>query len=293
MKVQVLSILLGLCMAIGILCCINTGALGKVQQDSLQQFKEPMYKPLIERYILDELKQLRVEQEVFKKNIHEQVVNLELKSADRAIRYTTDTTTNIFYIITIAASILVILGWRSLSDIKDKIESITAQKIDAVTQQYEERLSQLESNLKQRSKDLLQTQEKLAVTNQVQSLWRRAAIEEKVEEKVHIYDQILTVNPKSVEAMTYKADSLLDMEEIKWAISLLDQAIEIDPTYYLAYWQRACAFALLGNIPSSIQDLKRAIEYSDLTAAEIEEEPALKSLRKTEKYKTLIRNLKI
>ncbi|GAA4828063.1 hypothetical protein GCM10023331_11260 [Algivirga pacifica] len=280
-------------MAIGILCCINTGALGKVQQDSLQQFKEPMYKPLIERYILDELKQLRVEQEVFKKNIHEQVVNLELKSADRAIRYTTDTTTNIFYIITIAASILVILGWRSLSDIKDKIESITAQKIDAVTQQYEERLSQLESNLKQRSKDLLQTQEKLAVTNQVQSLWRRAAIEEKVEEKVHIYDQILTVNPKSVEAMTYKADSLLDMEEIKWAISLLDQAIEIDPTYYLAYWQRACAFALLGNIPSSIQDLKRAIEYSDLTAAEIEEEPALKSLRKTEKYKTLIRNLKI
>jgi len=43
--------------------------------------------------------------------------------------------------------------------------------------------------------------------------------------------------------MTYKADTLLDMGESTWAMSLTTQAIEHDHEYALAYWQSACAKA--------------------------------------------------
>lgn len=86
-----------------------------VQIDSLEQ---PLYRPLIERYILDEVKSLRQENQSLRAEVTKQVAEAKLESSDRSIDYTTSTINNIFYIITAAASLLVLLGWRSLNDIK-------------------------------------------------------------------------------------------------------------------------------------------------------------------------------
>ena len=261
------------------------------KKDSIQIIEEPLYKPFIERYILDELKNLRNDQAELKKLTVEKIANSELNSADRAIRYTTDTTTNIFYIITIAASILVIIGWRSLTDIKRKVESLTEQKIEQVTAEYEKRLTELENDLILKSKELINTQEKLTITNQIQSLWRRASIEEKSDEKIHIYDQILEVAPNNVEAMTHKADSLLDIGEIRWANSLANQAIDIDSRYYLAYWQRACSNAMLGNTTDAIKDIDRAVKLTELTKEDLLNEDMFTSLHKHSKFNQLLKKL--
>jgi len=272
------------------LLLLNQG-FSKTSLDSLERINSILDRPLIERYILDELKQLRMDQADLKKETIEKIAEAELSSADRAISYTTDMTTNIFYIITIAASILVILGWRSLSDIKRRVESITEEKIDKVTTDYEARLTLLEKDLKEKSVELIKTQEKLTITNQVQSLWRRASIEDKSEEKIHIYDQILEISPENVDAMTYKATSLLDIGEVRWAYSLASQAMEIDPNYYLAYWQRACANAKLGKSFEAIQDIEKSIKLSDLTKEEILAEPMFESLNTDPRFNRLLQKL--
>ena len=94
------------------------GAMFAASNSSEKELDEPLFKPFIERYILDEIKSLREENQRLKAQVTEQIAEAKLSSADRSIEYTTSTINNIFYIITAAASLLVLLGWRSLNDIK-------------------------------------------------------------------------------------------------------------------------------------------------------------------------------
>ena len=127
---------------------------GTVEEDDIEK---PLFKPLIERYILDEVKSLRQENQSLKAHVTEQIAEAKLESSDRVIDYTTSTINNIFYIITAAASMLVILGWHSLNDIKKSLKSDMAKKIQTLTNVYENRLQQIEVKMTERSKVIIET----------------------------------------------------------------------------------------------------------------------------------------
>ena len=139
----------------------NRPALTEVeQQQALDKLQEPMYKPLLERYILDELKAVRQDQQKLREDVTKQVAHTQLDTADRALTYTTDTINNVFFIITITASILVLVGWNSLRDVKNKVEDIVNTRVSAITKEYEERLKVLEEKLRERSEEILLNQQK-------------------------------------------------------------------------------------------------------------------------------------
>jgi len=244
-----------------------------------ENIKEPLYKPFIERYILDELKQLRQDQQAMKAELTEKVSAAKLESSDRAIRYTADTTNNIFYIITAAASILVLLGWKSLKDIKENVESITEKRIEALTVEYEKRLNAIEIALKERSEQIVAAQQDISDNTLIQSLWMRSGLEKSEHEKIKMYDQILEVKPNDVEALTYKADTLLDIDEDSWALSLANQALENDSEYAMAYWQKACAEAKLELYSEAIADITKALELSKALKEELSSESCFEKLK--------------
>ncbi len=249
---------------------------------------EPLYKPFIERYILDELKLLRQDQQMMRSEMITKVAEARLDASDRSVRYTTDTVNNIFFIITGAASILVLLGWRSLREVRETIKGQVESQVTQMTQEYEERLNTLERKLVVRSEQIISAQEKITQTNQVHSLWMRAGLENNLHEQINIYDQILEINPEDVEALTYKADSLLDLGEARWALSLTNQAIEHDQEYALAYWQKACAEAALDQLEEAVQDIETAILKSSALKDEIASETAFKTLHKLPSFKKLL-----
>ena len=53
------------------------------QQHALDQLKEPMYKPLLERYVLDELKAVRQDQQKLREDVTKQVTHAQLDTADQ------------------------------------------------------------------------------------------------------------------------------------------------------------------------------------------------------------------
>ena len=53
------------------------------QQQALNKLQEPMYKPLLERYILDELKAVRQDQQKLREDVTKQVAHTQLDTADR------------------------------------------------------------------------------------------------------------------------------------------------------------------------------------------------------------------
>lgn len=246
------------------------------------------YPPLIERYILDELKSIRQDQQAFRAEVEHKVANARLDVSDRAIRYTTDTLNNVFIIITTAASLLVLMGWRSLRDVRSKLNEVVETKITELTSKYELRLKDLEDKLKRRSQEIIEAQEDISKANEIHSIWMRAALETNMHQKIKLYDELLAINPTDIEALIYKADAAFELGDYEWAFSLANRAIGQDEEYGLAYWQRACANAANGALQEAISDIKIAVEKAPKLAEEIEREPAFELLHDLEEFKTLM-----
>ncbi len=257
-------------------------------EDTNRSTNTLLEKPLIERYVFDELKALRTNQQKLREDVTKQITKSELSASDRAITYATDTINNIFYIIAAASSILLIVGLKSLKELKENSEQLVETKILKLSKDFEERLVNIESKAKQRFELILQTQEHLEQTEKVNALWRRVEVEESTQEKLNLYDEILKVSPVCVEAMTHKAHTLLDLDETRWALSLCDQAIILDDNYALSYWQRARANAKLGDVDEAISDIKLAIEIAPSLQDELKNENSFDSLSENKTFIKLL-----
>ena len=260
---------------------------GTGETEDKSQQKTSNYQPLIERYILDELKAVRQDQQQIVADMEKKVANARLDASDRAIRYTSDTLNNIFIIITTAASILVLMGWRSMRDVKSKLNEVVETKINELTQEYEDRLVELEGKLRKRSQEIIDAQEDISKSNELHSIWMRAGLENNLHQKIKLYDEILAINPTDIEALIYKADAAYELGDYEWAFSLANRAIEQDEDYGLAYWQRACANAANGATQEAISDIKIAIEKAPKLVDELEREDAFESLKDLEEFQAL------
>ncbi|WP_294962237.1 tetratricopeptide repeat protein [Sulfurimonas sp.] len=253
----------------------------------IKGLEKALEKPLIERYILDELKDLRIQNLKLKNELEKRISRAEVEQTDRAARYVTDTIGNIFYLIAAATSLLIFAGWNSLRDIKGKTEEIVESRLDEITQKYNDQMQALQDTLTQQSKKILDNQNKIYNTQYIHSLWMRANLETNPQSRIDLYDEIIKINTNDAEVYAYKADAVLDMDEHEWALNLSNKAIEIDPEYGYAYWQRSCANAVLDNKHEAIEDLKTAIEKSPQLRDEIDGEVLFENIRENEEFKNI------
>lgn len=245
-------------------------------------------KPLMERYILDELKDLRIENLKLKNEVEKRITQSQIEQTDRAARYMTDTIGNIFYLIAAATSILVFSGWNSLRDIRSKTENIVEERLNKITKKYNTQMDGLQEAMTLQSKNILENQNKIYNTQYIHSLWMRSNLETNTQSRIEIYDEIIKLNVNDAEAYAYKADAVIDMDEYEWALNLSNKAIEIDNEYGYAYWQRSCANAALGNTKDAVADLAIAIEKSPNLNDEIDNEKLFEDLKETEEFKELL-----
>jgi tetratricopeptide (TPR) repeat protein len=248
-------------------------------ETQVETLDKPLYNPFIERYVLDELKQLRSEMAAQKVELIQQVVDRELSTVDRAITYSTDTVTYFFYLIAAASSVLVLVGWTSIRDIKERVHTLADEEISKLVTEYEQRLRIIEQQLNQKTQHIEENREKIERTEEAQSLWLRAAQESTPATKIAVYDQILTIRPNDCEALTYKADAVLELGEPQWAANLCHQALLIDPHNGHAFYQLACAYTAMTQLDDAVHYLQEAINCSETYREESSHDPALQALQ--------------
>lgn len=248
--------------------------------------KTPMLeRPLMERYILDELKSVRMDNQQTRVDMEQHIAQLKIENNDRAARYMTDTIANIFYLIAAATSILFFAGWNSLRDIRSKTEEIIETSIEMITEQYKQELVTLQNKVQEQSQIVLDNQKNIYNAQLIHSYWMRSNLETNAQAKIDLYDEILKINDNDAEVYAYKADAVLDLDEYEWALNLSNKAIEIDNEYGYAYWQRSCAQAKLDNFKEAVKDLEKAIEKSPSLKEEIQNEPFFTTLRTSNEFK--------
>lgn len=257
-------------------------------EEGVNQLEKPLYSPFIERYVLDELKQLRTDMAAQKVSLTENIVDRQLSAADKAITYATDTVTYFFYLIAGFSSLLVILGWTSLRDVKEKVHNLANEEISKLVEQYEERLRSIEEQLSEKTQHIEHNRDEIELTQEVHSLWLRAGREQTPTGKIAVYDQILKIRQDDGEALTYKADAVLELDEPQWAINLCLQALQIDNQNGNAFYQLACAYAYLEQWEESIAYLQKALDISPAYRDEATEDPAFNGLYESPEFVALM-----
>lgn len=266
------------------------GDTGETEQETEipESLDKPLYSPFVERYILDELKQLRTDMASQKHELIQQIVDRELNSVDRGVTYATNTVTYFFYLIAGASSILVLLGWTSIRDIKERVQSLADKKILKLVHEYEERLATIEQQLNKEARSIEKIREDIGRTQDVQSLWLRAGQASSLANKIALYDQILRLRPEDCEALTYKADAVLDLGEPQWAANLCQQALKIDPDNGHAFYQLACAYTAMNQFDEAVQCLSEALERTENYRDKFADDPALQPLKDFEPFIELL-----
>jgi tetratricopeptide (TPR) repeat protein len=254
----------------------------------IDNIQKPLYNPFVERYLLDEVRGLRMELQAQRADFTEKYTRAQLESSDRAINYTTSTVNNIFYMIAAAASIFALVGWSSMRDIRNKLSDVVDSKVAKISEEYEKRLYNLEQKLKDRTERIISAQEEISRTNTMHSLWMRAGLEATPQARIEVYDQILELNAEDIEALTYKADAVLELDEPEWALNLCDKALTLNPEYAYAHYQRACANATLGQLDTALDDLKQAVVFSATYLEEARTDKSLINLRESGRLDELL-----
>ena len=260
----------------------------KSMQQEVDGLKKPMFTPFVENYILNEIKTLRDENRELKTYVSEKVAQKEVALTSRVIDYSTATVTNMFYIIAAASSILVLLGWNSLRDVNERLKMAVDEKMHKMIDNNEERMLQIEEDLEKRSKMVLSNQEEIAKTNAIQSLWMRAGLEATPSGNMEIYNQILKIRPEDAEVISYKADAALEMNESNWAFSLAYQALDVEPDYPNAVFERARAYAILGFTENALEDLEKTCETNEQYLEEIQKCEEFEILKNEKRFNDLI-----
>jgi tetratricopeptide (TPR) repeat protein len=257
-------------------------------EESTRTLEKPMYTPFVELYLLEETKALRQEMQNTRAELIEKVVDKELSVADKTMSYATDTVTYFFYLIAGATSILVVIGWNSIRDMRNQLTSLAEKRVNELVVEYEQRLKAIEEQLQQKSEIIHQNQAEIERTNEVHALWLKASQETSQQNKIAAYDQILDLRPDDVEALSYKADAVLEMQEPLWAISLCQRALKLAPDNGHAHYQLACAYAEIGRWEDAVSNLDKAIEIAEAYRDDASVDPSFEQLHDHESFRNLV-----
>jgi len=266
----------------------DQAAADKKAEETIAALEQPLYSPFTERYLLDEVKNLRQQIADARVELTEKIVDKEIEVASKAMTYSTDTVTYFFYLIAGASTLLVLIGWNSLREVKERVGNFANDEIRRITASYEKRLDKLEAELHHKSRHIAQAQEEIELTNEIHSLWLKASQENTAQSKIAIYDQILQLRPDDVEALTYKADAALLLGQAQWASSLANRALDIDPENSHALYQRACAFAESDSTEEALRDLQHAIDKSDSLRLQAGKDPSFDSLHDNPRFLDMV-----
>jgi tetratricopeptide (TPR) repeat protein len=245
-------------------------------------------RPLMERYILDELKTLRQDYQSLEKRMITEITDRELSVADKSLNYANVTVTYFFYIIAGVASLIAFVGWQSLREFKHNTKEMADKRLDKIASEYEKKFVALERDLKRKTRIISENNREIEKINEIHNLWLRAQSSQTPEQRIEIYDEILVIRPGDLEALTYKADAAMEINEYHWALSICNRVLEVDYTNGPALYQRACAYSRLGIEEQSIEDLERAIEYSPSIRDLLAEERDLELLHGNERFEKLL-----
>lgn len=274
----------GVCMVV-VGCAFWMPAYAQEASDTPQPEEEIVFPtttlaPLTERFILDEVKDLRVKYEQLRREFTQELVTKEFDFAERAISYSANTVSYFFFFITMAGVLLAIFGWQTLKDVKNSAKQIVEREVEKMMSEYRERFERIEDDLTQKGEEIVHNQEEIERTQEMSTLWLRVNRETDERKKLELLDEILEYDPDNDDVYVMKSGSCLRLNLPEMALEFSNKAIELNSSNSRAFYNRAKAQVKMDMHTEALSDLRYACTLSQGLLERAENDDSFKPLKK-------------
>lgn len=199
-----------------------------------------------ERYILTELKELRIDQETLKREIFADVQARQIDAIDKALSYSANTVNFFFILITIIIAWFWVVWWKTIWDVKKSTKESMDRETKKIIANFQKKIAELEKEQK------------------INIYWRQFNSSDNDKEKMDILDKIHSLRPESQYVIVERSNVYLSMWLYEKVIEMSDIILNSWRTKHQphALYNRACAYALLQELDKLIADLRHLMQLS-------------------------------
>lgn len=226
-----------------------------------------------QRFILTELKELRIDQETLKREIYQDIQSREISAIDKALSYSANTVNFFFVLLTVVIAWFWIVWWKTIWDIKNATKASMDRETKKIISQFQKKIEELEKEQK------------------INILWRQYNTSDSDKEKINILDRIYYLKPESQFVTIEKSNVYLSMWLYDKVIEITDPIVSWDRAKHQphAFYNRACAFNALDDKDNAIWALNSLISLAPDYREVIQDSEYLNNLMKTAKVKELLK----
>jgi tetratricopeptide (TPR) repeat protein len=107
-------------------------------------------------------------------------------------------------------------------------------------------------------------------------------------ESMRAYDKVLDIDVANADAWNFKSLVYYERKVYGKALDCVDKAIDSDPTFGMAWYNRACYLSMLNQIPESLGALVRSIEIDVKNAKRAVKDKDFMNVRLEEGFKRIV-----
>ena len=105
---------------------------------------------------------------------------------------------------------------------------------------------------------------------------------------LHAYDRVLDVDVANSEAWNLKSLVHYQQKNYTKALDCTEKSIESDPTFGMAWYNKACYLSMLNEVPESLESLKRSIEIDVKNAKRAVKDKDFTNVRIEEGFRRIV-----
>lgn len=246
-----------------------------------------------QRFILTELKELRIQLEATRRELNQELNERELASVDRALSYNANTVNFFWIIITIAVTWFGLVGWRTMKDVKEnfseKFEKQVQKRVKEEQKKLENFMKEFQHEQMKQSEDILKNQEYIQQKQEAGYLWSQYNREENPSSRLDLLEKITWVGLEEDEILVYIERSGIYVELALWdkVIEATEKWLEISADNTTLLYNKASALVMWEQSEEAVKVLSNVIWVNPGMKEEILEDPMFENiLTELEEYIT-------
>lgn len=259
--------------------------LSEVQSLSGSQIIVPDDINWTQRFILTELKELRIQLESTRRELNQELNERELATVDRALSYSWNTVNFLWLIITMAVTGFWLVGWRTMKDVRENLttnfEKEVQKRVKAEHRKLEDFMKKFEQDQLQQSQDILQNQEFIRKKQEAWYLWSQYNREENSSSKLELLEKVASIWLEEDDILIHTEKSWIYLELALWdkVIESADKWLEISGDNTTLLYNKASALVMLIETNEAVKVLSNVIWVNPGMKQEILEDPMFENIQ--------------
>jgi len=238
-----------------------------------------------QRFILSEMKELRVDLEWLRRNIYTELNERELRTVDRALAYSGNTVNFLWLILTMAVTGFGLVGWKTMKDVRENLSKNFEKQVAKQVREQQKALETFMKNFQQEqlaeSQEILKNQEYILKRQEIGYYWSQYNREENTQKRLELLEKIdafqleentmlVLIEKAAIFSELWLWDKVLEVSEL-W--------LEIDSENATLMRYKALTLIMSWDIDAWLQELKTLLALYPAMREEILSIPSFEQYR--------------